>query len=59
MPCRTKQRSVVVLRRRVLRALLAFAVAFGAVSGVGCYGDRGGTEQDGGGGTGGGDGGGY
>jgi hypothetical protein len=48
-----------VVRRRVLRALLVFAVAFGAVSGVGCYGDGGGTEQDGGGGTGGSDGGGY
>jgi hypothetical protein len=48
-----------VLRRRVLRALLACAVAFGAISGVACYGDDGGTERDGGSGTGGGDGGGY
>jgi hypothetical protein len=45
------------MRHRVLRALLALAVAFGAVTGVSCYGDDGGTEQDGGAGTGGGNGG--
>jgi hypothetical protein len=48
-----------MMRRRVLQALLALAVAFGAVSGVACYGDDGGTEQDGGSGTGGGGGGNY
>lgn len=48
-----------MLRRRVVRVLLALAIGLGAVSGAACYGDSAGTEQDGGSGTGGGGGGGY
>jgi hypothetical protein len=41
------------MRRRLLAVILSLAAAFGAVTGTACYGDDGGTEQDGDGGGGG------
>jgi hypothetical protein len=44
------------MRRRLLAVVLSLATVLGAVTATACYGDNGGTEQDGGGGGDGGDG---